>query len=166
MLEKSVMLVFLGTKRSWEFFGVSKKKSKKSEKMRFFRKKAYGLGSIFAYSRITIYHVKNEKISVKKKRKKKGFSFFETFFFKWKLDIFLSIFEIKKKVLKFFKLSIFSISLNYLVKWKVIGRIYSFIWKNYKKILEKSNSCFQTIKNSFRVFWGSFDKFIVFSLNF
>ena len=96
--KKAVMLVFLGTKRSWEFFWVFKKKSKKSEKMRFFRKKAYGLSPNFAQSRVSIYHAKMRKKCLKKKRKKKRFSFFETFFLKWKLDIYFCPFlKLKKK---------------------------------------------------------------------
>jgi len=50
--------------------------------MRFFRKNAYGLRHIFTKSRITIYHTKMQKKCLKKKRKKKRFSFFETFFLK------------------------------------------------------------------------------------
>ena len=80
MSKKAVMLVFLGTKRSWDFFLVFWKKSKKSEKMRFFWKKAYGLRTILSQTRITIYHIKKWKIKVKKNVKKKWFSFFETFF--------------------------------------------------------------------------------------
>jgi hypothetical protein len=50
--------------------------------MRFFRKKAYGLSSIFTQSRVSIYHNKIRKIRLKKNVKKKRFSFFETFFLK------------------------------------------------------------------------------------
>jgi hypothetical protein len=48
--------------------------------MRFFRKKAYGLTAIFVQRRIIIYHAKMRKKCLKKKRKKKGISFFETLF--------------------------------------------------------------------------------------
>jgi hypothetical protein len=50
--------------------------------MRFFWKKAYGLEDIFAQSRIIMYHAKMQKKCLKKKRKKNGISFFETFFLK------------------------------------------------------------------------------------
>ena len=50
--------------------------------MRFFHKKAYGLKAIFAKSRITIQHKKFDILSPKKNVKKKGISFFETFFLK------------------------------------------------------------------------------------
>jgi hypothetical protein len=50
--------------------------------MRFFRKKAYGLKSVFVKSRVIIYHTKMRKKCIEKKRKKKRFSFFETFFLK------------------------------------------------------------------------------------
>ena len=60
--------------------------------------------------------------------------------------LFLSIFEFKKKVLKTFKFFIFSISPKH----------FDELLKNYQKILEKSNSCFPTSKNSFRIFRGSF----------
>ena len=50
--------------------------------MRFFLKKAYGLGSIFAQSRVIIRRKKNYFLRSEKKRKKKRFSFFETFFLK------------------------------------------------------------------------------------
>ena len=114
------MLVFLGPKRSWEFFWVFIKKSKKSEKMRFFRKKAYGLEDIFAQSRIIMYHAKLRKKCLKKKRKKKGISFFETFFLKWKLDIYFCPFLKLKK--KFWKLKNFPFSpsrWNYSAKMKL-----------------------------------------------
>ena len=101
MPKKAVMLVFLGTKRSWENFWVFRKKSKKSEKMRFFRKKAYGLEAVFVKSRVIIYHAKMRKKCLKKKRKKKGFSLFETLFLKWKLDIYFCPFlKLKKKFWK------------------------------------------------------------------
>ena len=101
MPKKAVMLVFLGTKRSWDFFWVFRKKSKKSRFLRFFRKKAYGLEDIFAQSRVIMYHAKMRKKCLKKKRKKKGFSFFETFFLKWKLDIYFCPFlKLKKKFWK------------------------------------------------------------------
>jgi hypothetical protein len=101
MTKKVVMLVFLGTKRSWEFFWVFKKKSKKSEKMRFFRKKAYGLTPIFTKSRIIICRNKIIFFWSKKNVKKKRFSFFETFFLKWKLDIYFCPFlKLKKKFWK------------------------------------------------------------------
>jgi len=107
------MLVFLGTKRSWEFLEVFKKKSKKSEKMRFFRKKAYGLNPVFTKSCIIIYHAKIRHFVSKKNVKKKRFSFFETFFLKWNLDIYFCPFLfLKKKFEKLQKLSIFSISLK------------------------------------------------------
>jgi len=48
--------------------------------MRFFRKNAYGLETIFAQSRIIIYHAKMRKKCLEKNVKKKGFSFFETLF--------------------------------------------------------------------------------------
>jgi hypothetical protein len=48
--------------------------------MRFFRKKAYGLAPIFAQCRITIRRNKIYFSGPKKKVKKKGISFFETFF--------------------------------------------------------------------------------------
>jgi hypothetical protein len=81
--------------------------------------------------------------------------------------LFLSIFEIKKKVLKIKKPSIFSISLKYLVKWRVMSHILCRFWpiladfgrfwpiladfgrfwpifvkkmKNYQKIPEKCDS--------------------------
>ena len=37
---------------------------------------------------------------------------------------------------------------------------------NYQKILEKSNSCFLTSKNSFRIFRGSFGNFFVGNRNY
>ena len=118
MTKKVVMLVFLGTKRSWEFFWIFRKKSKKSEKMRFFRKKAYGLIIILAKTRVIIYHTKLWKKSPKKNVKKKRFSFFETFFLKWKLDIYFCPFLKLKK--KFWKLKNLSFS--------------PFRWKYNKKI--------------------------------
>jgi hypothetical protein len=48
--------------------------------MRFFRKNSYGLETIFAQSRIIIYHAKMRKNVSKKNVKKKGISFFETLF--------------------------------------------------------------------------------------
>jgi hypothetical protein len=144
------MLVFLGPKRSWEFFGVFRKKSKKSEKMRFFRKKAYGLEAVFAQSRIIIYHAKMRKKCLEKNVKKKGISFFETFFLKWKLDIYFCPFLKLKK--KFWKLKNFPFSpsrWNYLIKkW------------NYKNILEKREMRFLSSENKNWTFRGSFDKFL------
>jgi hypothetical protein len=120
-IKKAVMLVFLGTKRSWEFFLVFRKKSKKMEKMRFFWKKAYGLIVVFTKSCVISYHNKYHFLNRKKNAKKKRFSFFETFFLKWKLDIYFCPFwNLKKNFPECKKLSIFSISLNYLVKWRVI----------------------------------------------
>jgi len=152
MSKKVVMLVFWGPKWPWEFFWVFWKKSKKSKKMRFFRKKAYGLRPNFVKSCVTIHHHKHEFFGLEKNVKKKGFSLFETFFLKWKLDIYFCPFLNLKK--KFWKLKNFPFSpshRNTLMKY----------WKNYQKILEKSNSCFQTSKNSFRVFWGSFSNFLI-----
>jgi hypothetical protein len=50
--------------------------------MRFFRKKAYGLKSVFAQSRVIIRRKKSYLLGPKKNVKKKRFSFFETFFLK------------------------------------------------------------------------------------
>ena len=58
MSKKAVMLVFLGPKRSWEFFWVFIKKSEKSHFLRFFWKNAYGLRHILITCRITIWHKK------------------------------------------------------------------------------------------------------------
>ena len=147
-MKKIVMLVFLGPKRSWEFFWVFRKKSKKSEKMRFFRKKAYGLRSTFVKYRITIYHKKFDNLIPKKMSKKKGISFFETFFLKWKLDIYFCPFLKLKK--KFWKMKNFPFSPSrwiYSVKWRVIMCIFAWLLQifvktpeNYQKIPEKCNS--------------------------
>ena len=80
MSKKAVMLVFLGPKRSWEFFWVFRKKSEKSHFLRFFRKNAYGLVSILIKYPVIFTHAKNRKKCPEKNVKKKGFSFFETFF--------------------------------------------------------------------------------------
>ena len=118
MLKKSVMLVFLGPKWPWENFWVFRKKSKKSEKMRFFRKKAYGLKSVFAQSRVIIRRKKSYLLGPKKNVKKKRFSFFETFFLKWKLDIYFCPFLKLKK--KFWKRKNFPFSPFH---WKYIKKI-------------------------------------------
>ena len=153
------MLVFLGPKRSWDFFWVFRKKSKKSRFLRFFRKKAYGLDDIFAQSRIIMYHAKMRKKCIKKKRKKKGFSFFETFFLKWKLDIYFCPFLKLKK--KFWKMKNFPFSPSrwiYSVKWRVewvCGGI--FIDKNpttYQKILRNREFHIFLQESRFRrIFW-------------
>ena len=136
MSKKAVMLVFLGTKRSWEIFWVFRKKSKKSEKMRFFWKNAYGLSPIFTQSRVSIYHAKMRKKCLKKKRKKKRFSFFETFFLKWKLDIYFCPFSKLKK--KFWKLKNFPFSPSrWIIRWdgEWTGEFSSII----KKIIKRSS---------------------------
>ena len=159
MLKKVVMLVFLGTKRSWEIFWRFRKKSKKSKKMRFFRKKAYGLTSTLLKSRVTKYHNKIVFFSPKKNVKKKRFSFFETFFLKWKLDIYFCPFLKLKK--KFWKLKNFPFSPSrwiYSVKWRVewvCGGI--FIDKNpttYQKILRNREFHIFLQESRFRgIFW-------------
>jgi len=50
--------------------------------MRFFRKNAYGLSAFFVTNRVTNHRANLQKTSLEKKRQKKGFSFFETFFLK------------------------------------------------------------------------------------
>ena len=129
------MLVFLGTKRSWEIFWIFKKKSKKSEKMRFFWKKAYGLRHILIKSRVTNYHNKIDFFGPKKNVKKNRFSFFETFFLKWKLDIFFCPFLKLKK--KFWKWKNFPFSPS---RWKCNKKIQkdppkSPIWYFFYEIL-------------------------------
>ena len=101
MSKKAVMLVFLGPKRSWEFFWVFIKKSEKSHFLRFFWKNAYGLRHILITCRITIWHKKLVFFLVEKKCQKKRVFVFWNFFLKMKTGhLFLSIFEIIKKVLK------------------------------------------------------------------
>ena len=74
---------------------------KNSEKSRFFSFFTYGLIALFAKSRVTIYHTRSWKKSLKKKSKKKWFSFLQTFFLKSILDIFLCpISKLKKKFWK------------------------------------------------------------------
>ena len=48
--------------------------------MRFFRKNAYGLMTVFAQSRVIIHRKKIRFLGPKKNVKKKGISFFETLF--------------------------------------------------------------------------------------
>jgi hypothetical protein len=80
--------------------------------------------------------------------------------------LFLSIFEIKKKVLKTLKLSIFSISLKYSAKWGVNMRAF-FDNKNiYQKILEKCEMSFCSSENKNWTFRGSFGNFLNFFRHF
>ena len=76
----------------------SRKIPKNPEKIRFFTFFSYALNRIFVKSRCTIHHMKLRKKCLKKKSKKKWFSFLQTFFLKSILDIFLCpISKIKKK---------------------------------------------------------------------
>ena len=81
-VEKNCDARFFGDKTVLRNFLSFQKKVEKIGKNAFFRKKAYGLISIFAQSRVIIYHNKMRKKMSKKNRKKKRFSFFETFFLK------------------------------------------------------------------------------------
>ena len=75
------------------------------KKIGFFHFFSYGLVPIFIKSHVIIYLQKLLKNCLKKKSKKKWFSFLQTFFLKSILDIFLCpISKIKKK---FWKLHIF-----------------------------------------------------------
>ncbi len=76
----------------------SQKIPKNPEKIRFFYFFSYGLVALLAKSRYTIHHMKLQKKRLKKKSKKKWFSFLQTFFLKSILDIFLCpISKLKKK---------------------------------------------------------------------
>jgi len=156
--EKSCDARFFGAKTVLRFFWSFQKKVEKIGKNAGFSKK--NLWSQTHFRSISYYHLsyKNvKKMSQKKVSKKRDFIFWNSFL-KMKIGhLFLSIFEIKKKVLKTKKLSIFSISPKY--SGEVESNRFRLFDKdiNYKKILEKSNSCFQTTKNSFCIFWGSFD---------
>ena len=76
----------------------SEKNPKNREKIRFFTFFSYGLVALLAKSRCTIHHMKLRKKCLKKKSKKKWFSFLQTFFLKSILDIFLCpISKLKKK---------------------------------------------------------------------
>ena len=71
---------------------------KKSRKIHFFHFFSYGLVALLVKSRYTIYRLKTIKKCLKKKLKKKWFSFLQTFFLKSILDIFLCpISKLKKK---------------------------------------------------------------------
>ena len=79
----------------------SRKNPKNPEKIRFFHFFSYGLVALLAKSRYTIHHMKLRKKCLKKKSKKKWFSFLQTFFLKSILDIFLCpISKLKKKFWK------------------------------------------------------------------
>ena len=87
----------------------SQKNPKNPRKIRFFHFFAYGLSRVFDKSRYIIYHTKSRKQILKKKSKKKWFSFLQTFFLKSILDI--NKCPISKLKKKFWKVQDFSLFL-------------------------------------------------------
>ena len=113
MVEKSCDARFFGDKTILRNFLDFQKKVQKIRKNAFFLKKS--LWSQTHFVKMLHYHLscKNVKKMSEKKCQKKTIFIFWNFFLKMKIGhFFLSIFEIKKKVLKMKKLSIFSISLK------------------------------------------------------
>ena len=112
-VEKCCDARFFGDKTILRNFLDFQKKVKKIQKNAFFSKKS--LWSQVHFTKKSHYHLSCENMKKKSKKKcqKKTIFIFWNFFFKMKIGhLFLSIFEIKKKVLKNEKLSVFSISLN------------------------------------------------------
>ncbi len=161
--EKRCDARFFGAKMTLRKKMGFQKKVKKIGKNAFFWKKSLWSQPRFYEKSYYQLSCENMKKRVEKKTQKKRVFVFWNSFLKMKIGhLFLSIFEFKKKVLKIFKLSVFSISLKYSVKWIVSVCIYSFIWKNYKKILEKREMSFYSSENKNWTFRGSFDKFSAF----
>ena len=118
-VEKICDARFLGAKTVLRIFLRFLKKVEKITFFAFFSEKS--LWSQTHFRQKSCYHssCENAKKMSQKKCQKKGVFIFWNFFFKMKIGhLFLSIFEIKKKVLKIKKLSIFSISPRYSVKWR------------------------------------------------
>ena len=89
----------------------SQKNPKNPRKIHFFHFFAYGLSRVFDKSRYIIYHTKSRKQILKKKSKKKWFSFLQTFFLKSILDI--NKCPISKLKKKFWKVQDFSLFLHW-----------------------------------------------------
>ena len=112
-MKKSCDARFFGAKAVLRIFWGFQKKVQKIGKNAFFSEKC--LWSRDHFRTKSYYHLscKNAKKMSRKKCQKKGVFVFWNFFLKMKIGhLFLSIFEIKKKVLKTKKLSVFSISLK------------------------------------------------------
>ena len=127
------------------------KKVEKIGKNAFFSEKSLWSQQPFFQKSYYRLSCKKCKINFQKKMSKKRIFIFWNFFFKMKIGhLFLSIFEIIKKVLKTKKLSIFSISL------KLFGEMENdrLTDKNYKKILKKCEMSFWSFKNKNWTFWG------------
>ena len=93
---------------------------KNSKKIRFFHFFPYDLVAVFIKYCITTWRNKNGKNVVKKKLKKKRFSFLQTFFLKSFLDIYLCpISKIKKE---FQKVQVFYFFLFFTVRWNGAAR--------------------------------------------
>jgi hypothetical protein len=113
IVKKSCDARFLGAKAVLRIFWGFQKKVQKIGKNAFFSEKF--LWSRDHFRTKSYYHLscKNAKKCLEKKCQKKGDFIFWNSFLKMKIGhLFLSIFEIKKKVLKTKKLSVFSISLK------------------------------------------------------
>ena len=148
---------FWGQNDPENFFEVSEKRRKNRKKCVFLEKKLMVSGP-FLQKVALPFNIRILTFYPWKKMSKKGISFFETFFLKWKLDIYFCPFLKLKK--KFWKLKNFPFSPSrwiYSVKWRVewvCGGI--FIDKNpttYQKILR--NREFHIFLQESR-FWGIF----------
>ena len=115
-VEKSCDARFFGAKTVLRFFLGFQKKVEKITFFAIFSEKSLWSRGHFrpkSYYRVSC---KNAKKMSQKKRKKKGFSFFETFFLKWKLDIYFCPFLKLKK--KFWKLKNFPFSPSrWIIRW-------------------------------------------------
>jgi hypothetical protein len=154
---------FWGQNGPEKIFEFSEKSRKNRKKCVFFGKKAYGLSSIFTQSRVSIYHAKMRKKCLKKKRKKKRFSFFETFFLKWKLDIYFCPFLKLKK--KFWKLKNFPFSPSrWIIRWdgEWTGEFSSII----KKIIKRSSKNAKWVFARRKTRIGLFEDLLVIFLTF
>ena len=121
-VKKSCDARFFGAKTVLRIFWGFQKKVEKIRKNAFFSEKS--LWSQDHFVKKSHYHLscKNAKKMSQKKVSKKGDFIFWNSFLKMKIGhLFLSKSGIKKKVSKIKKLSIFSISPRYSVKWRVTG---------------------------------------------